>query len=214
MQDAARDGFLDEAIFRRANISLAMLAGTNLFFIASTFIPNPIYPSSPLLAPAALALGAINVNQLWVSGINFVKYSPEGFNTLKIFKVSCAGERQMFRNSQRSATPECAMLWCCCTAIHILAVLSTICALNFADVRGGAASTSIDLCVSVYLGASSLLPCNMCVWLCSCSMAVFWFQSDSHQHISTQPASWCVAAQIRKAMQLAIVVLGAISKLT
>ena len=66
-----------------------MLAGTNLFFIASTFIPNPIYPSSPLLPPAALALGAINVNQLWVSGINFVKYSPEGFNTLKIFKVSC-----------------------------------------------------------------------------------------------------------------------------
>ena len=89
MQNAARDGFLDEAIFRRANISLAMLAGTNLFFIASTFIPNPIYPSSPLLPPAALALGAINVNQLWVSGINFVKYSPEGFNTLKIFKVSC-----------------------------------------------------------------------------------------------------------------------------
>lgn len=88
MQNAARDGFLDEAIFRRANISLAMLAGTNLFFIASTFIPNPIYPSSPLLPMAALALGAINVNQLWVSGINFVKYSPEGFNTLKIFKVS------------------------------------------------------------------------------------------------------------------------------
>lgn len=88
-QNAARDGFLDEAIFRRANISLAMLAGTNLFFIASTFIPNPIYPSSPLLPSAALALGAINVNQLWVSGINFVKYSPEGFNTLKIFKVSC-----------------------------------------------------------------------------------------------------------------------------
>ncbi len=87
LQDAARDGFLDEAIFRRANISLAMLAGTNLFFLASTFIPNPIYPSSPLLPTAALALGAININQLWVSGINFVKYSPEGFNTLKIFKV-------------------------------------------------------------------------------------------------------------------------------
>ncbi len=87
LQDAARDGFLDEAIFRRANISLAMLAGTNLFFLASTFIPNPIYPSSPLLPIAALALAAVNINQLWVSGINFVKYSPEGFNTLKIFKV-------------------------------------------------------------------------------------------------------------------------------
>ena len=65
-----------------------MLAGTNLFFLASTFIPNPIYPSSPLLPKAALALGAINANQLWVSGINFVKFSPEGFNTLKIFKVN------------------------------------------------------------------------------------------------------------------------------
>ncbi|KAL0047917.1 hypothetical protein WJX82_003173 [Trebouxia sp. C0006] len=86
LKDAARDGFLDEAIFRRANISLAMLAGTNLFFLASTFISNPIYPSSPLLPTAALALGAININQLWVSGINFVKYSPEGFNTFKIFK--------------------------------------------------------------------------------------------------------------------------------
>ena len=64
-----------------------MLAGTNLFFIGSTFIPNPVYPSSPLLPAAALALGAINVNQLWVSGINYVKYSPEGFNTLKIFQV-------------------------------------------------------------------------------------------------------------------------------
>ena len=79
---------MDEAIFRRANISLAMLAGTNLFLIATTFVPNPIYPSSPLLPKAALALGAINFNQLWVSGINFVKYSPEGFNTLKIFKAS------------------------------------------------------------------------------------------------------------------------------
>lgn len=86
LKNAARDGFLDEAIFRRANISLAMLAGTNLFLIATTFVPNPIYPSSPLLPKAALALGAINFNQLWVSGINFVKYSPEGFNTLKIFK--------------------------------------------------------------------------------------------------------------------------------
>lgn len=65
-----------------------MLAGTNLFFLASTFIPNPIYPSSPLLPKAALALAAINANQLWVSGINFVKFSPEGFNTLKIFKVT------------------------------------------------------------------------------------------------------------------------------
>ncbi len=91
LQDAARDGFLDEVIFRRANISLAMLAGTNIFFLASTFIPNPIYPSSPLLPTAALALGAININQLWVSGINFVKYSPEGFNTLKIFKVRAEG---------------------------------------------------------------------------------------------------------------------------
>ena len=87
MQNAARDGFLDEPIFRRANISLAMLSGTTLFLIAATFIPNPIYPSSPLLPKAALALGAINLNQLWVSGINFVKYSPEGFNTLNIFKV-------------------------------------------------------------------------------------------------------------------------------
>ncbi|KAL3151759.1 hypothetical protein ABBQ38_012736 [Trebouxia sp. C0009 RCD-2024] len=87
LKNAARDGFLDEDIFRRANISLAMLAGTNLFFIASTFIPNPIYPSSPLLPTAALALSAINANQLWVSGINFVKFSPEGFNTLKIFKT-------------------------------------------------------------------------------------------------------------------------------
>lgn len=86
LKNAARDGFLDEVIFRRANISLAMFAGTNLFFLASTFIPNPIYPSSPLLPTSALALGAVNVNQLWVSGINFVKYSPEGFNTLKIFK--------------------------------------------------------------------------------------------------------------------------------
>ena len=91
LQDAARDGFLDEDIFRRSNISLAMLAGTNLFFLASTFIPNPIYPSSPLLPTAALALAAINANQLWVSGINFVKYSPEGFNTLKIFKVRVEG---------------------------------------------------------------------------------------------------------------------------
>lgn len=87
MQNAARDGFLDEIIFRRANISLAMFAGTNLFLIGSTFISNPIYPTSPLLPSAALALAAVNANQLFVSGVNYVKYAPEGFNTLKIFKV-------------------------------------------------------------------------------------------------------------------------------
>ncbi len=103
LQNAARDGFLDEVIFRRANISLAMFAGTNLFFLASTFVPNPIYPSSPLLPTSALALGAINVNQLWVSGINFVKYSPEGFNTFKIFKVS--------RKSDSSLTLSVWGLW-------------------------------------------------------------------------------------------------------
>lgn len=87
LQNAARDGFLDETIFRRANISLAMFAGTNLFLIGSTFISNPIYPTSPLLPSAAIALAAINANQLFVSGVNYVKYAPEGFNTLKILKV-------------------------------------------------------------------------------------------------------------------------------
>ena len=108
LQDAARDGFLDETIFRRANISLAMLAGTNLFFLASTFIPNPIYPSSPLLPTAALVLGAININQLWVSGINFVKYSPEGFNTLKIFKVRAEGKN-----------PPATLLHSCCALVMV-----------------------------------------------------------------------------------------------
>lgn len=111
LQDAARDGFLDEAIFRRANISLAMLAGTNLFFLASTFISNPIYPSSPLLPTAALALGAININQLWVSGINFVKYSPEGFNTFKIFKVRAEGKN-----------PPATLLHRCCALLSLAMV--------------------------------------------------------------------------------------------
>ena len=111
LQDAARDGFLDEAIFRRANISLAMLAGTNLFFLASTFIPNPVYPSSPLLPTAALALGAININQLWVSGINFVKYSSEGFNTLKIFKVRV-----------ESMNPNAFLLYSCCALLSLVTV--------------------------------------------------------------------------------------------
>ena len=119
LQNAARDGFLDEDIFRRANISLAMLAGTNLFFIASTFIPNPIYPSSPLLPTAALALSAINANQLWVSGINFVKFSPEGFNTLKIFKVSsCAWTFTSRAQKDKHLRHYNARRWCCCRKSH------------------------------------------------------------------------------------------------
>lgn len=64
---------------RHANISLAMFASTNLVLISSIFISNPVSPNPFSRTGSSNA----NANQLFVSGVNYVKYAPEGFITFE-----------------------------------------------------------------------------------------------------------------------------------